>query len=222
MNPDDPALDSDTLSGMRRHYALSRLTRETLNPDSVAQFEAWLADAVREKLVEPNAITLATATPDGRPLVRTVLLKALDARGFVFFTNLESRKARHLAMNPHVSLVFPWLPLERQVIVTGTAAKIPLTETLKYFLTRPRESQLAAWASQQSRAISSRKVLEMEWAKLKEKFSTGRVPLPSFWGGFRVTPETVEFWQGGPHRLHDRFEYSHNGDGPWNIERLAP
>ena len=222
MNSENPALHPDALSGMRRHYTLSRLTRETLNPDPIAQFEAWLADAALENLVEPNAMTLATATRDGRPLVRTVLLKALDARGFVFFTNLESRKAQHIAQNPHVSLVFPWLALERQVIVTGTAAKIPLRETMKYFLTRPRESQLAAWASQQSRAISSRTVLEMEWAKLKEKFSAGKIPLPSFWGGFRVNPETIEFWQGGPHRLHDRFQYARTGEGPWAIECLAP
>lgn len=214
--------DADSLHGMRRHYTLSRLTREALLPDPVAQFEAWLAEAVSADIVEPNAMTLATATRDGRPLVRTVLLKSLDARGFVFFTNLESRKAGHIAENPHVSMVFPWLALERQVIVTGIAAKIPLRETLKYFLSRPRESQIAAWASQQSRAISSRKLLEMEWEKLKGKFSVGKVPLPSFWGGFRVKPETLEFWQGGPHRLHDRFQYSRNGEGNWSIERLAP
>lgn len=207
---------------MRRHYDLARLTRESLNVDPIAQFESWLAEAVRDQVVEPNAMTLATATRDGRPLVRTVLLKALDQRGFVFFTNLESRKAAHIAENPHVSLVFPWLALERQVIVTGTATKIPMSETLKYFLTRPRESQIAAWASQQSRAISSRKVLEMEWAKLKEKFSAGEVPVPSFWGGFRVRPETIEFWQGGPHRLHDRFQYTRTTGDAWTIERLAP
>ena len=217
----DPS-ESGYLPGMRRHYDRGQLRREDLLPDPIPQFESWLKDAVKEKVIEPNAMTLATATRDGHPLVRTVLLKSLDARGFVFFTNLESRKAQHIVENPHVSLVFPWLALERQVIVTGTAAKIPLRETLKYFLTRPRESQLAAWASQQSRAISSRKLLEMEWARLKEKFSAGKVPLPSFWGGFRVKPETIEFWQGGPHRLHDRFQYSRSGDGNWTIERLAP
>ena len=207
---------------MRRHYDLARLTRESLNADPIVQFESWLAEAVRDQVIEPNAMTLATATRDGRPLVRTVLLKALDQRGFVFFTNLESRKAAHIAENPHVSLVFPWLALERQVIVTGTATKISMAETLKYFLTRPRESQIAAWASQQSRAISSRKVLEMEWAKLKEKFSAGDVPLPSFWGGFRVQPQTIEFWQGGPHRLHDRFQYTRTDGDVWTLERLAP
>lgn len=207
---------------MRRHYTRAILKRENLNADPVAQFEAWLKEAVDEKLIEPNAMTLATASADGRPLVRTVLLKALDERGFVFFTNLESRKAAHIAENPHVSLVFPWLALERQVIVTGTASRVSTAETIKYFLSRPRDSQIAAWASAQSRAISSRQVLEMEWAKIKAKFSAGEVPLPSFWGGFRVQPETIEFWQGGPHRLHDRFQYRRSAEGGWMIERLAP
>ena len=218
----DTSLKPSDLPDMRRHYTRAHLSRESLHADPIAQFERWLADAVEAEVIEPNAMTLATSTPDGRPLVRTVLLKSLDQRGFVFFTNLESRKAAHIAQNPHVSLVFPWLALERQVIITGTAAKIPVTETIKYFLTRPRDSQIAAWASQQSRAISSRKVLEMEWAKIKEKFSAGEVPLPSFWGGFRVKPQTIEFWQGGPHRLHDRFQSTRAEDDAWTIERLAP
>jgi pyridoxamine 5'-phosphate oxidase len=217
----EPNSHCEALPGMRRHYDYGRLTRESLNADPIAQFESWLGDAVREEIIEPNAMTLATATRDGRPLVRTVLLKALDERGFVFFTNLESRKAAHIAENPHVSLLFPWVALERQVVVTGIATKVSLAESLKYFLSRPRESQIAAWVSRQSSAISSRKVLEMEWAKLKAKFSAGEVPLPSFWGGFRVKPETIEFWQGGPHRLHDRFQYTRT-DGGWTIERLAP
>ncbi|MBE2285485.1 MAG: pyridoxamine 5'-phosphate oxidase [Prosthecobacter sp.] len=218
-SPDTPSSD---LPDMRRHYTRAILTRESLLADPIVQFEAWLKDAVDEKVIEPNAMTLATASPDGRPLVRTVLLKALDQRGFVFFTNLESRKAAHITANPHVSMVFPWLALERQVIITGTASRISTAETLKYFLSRPRDSQIAAWASAQSRAISSRKVLEMEWAKIKAKFSAGEVPLPSFWGGFRVEPATIEFWQGGPHRLHDRFQYTRDGDGGWSVERLAP
>jgi len=222
MNSEETSSAPDALAGMRRHYDRARLTRDTLNPDPVLQFESWLKEALEEKVIEPNAMTLATSTPDGRPLVRTVLLKGLDARGYVFFTNLESRKARHIAQNSHVALCFPWLALERQVIVTGVAEKVSMAETLKYFLTRPRESQLAAWASQQSRAISSRKVLEMEWAKLKEKFSRGKIPVPSFWGGYRVNPDTIEFWQGGPHRLHDRFQYARDAAGAWKIERLAP
>jgi len=210
------------LSNMRRHYDMGHLSRESLDANPVTQFEKWLKEALEAGVIEPNAMTLATSTPDGRPLVRTVLLKSLDERGFVFFTNLESRKAGHIAQNPHVALVFPWLALERQVIVTGTAERVPMTETMKYFLSRPRDSQIAAWASQQSRAISSRKFLEMEWAKIKEKFSAGEVPLPSFWGGFRVRPQTIEFWQGGPHRLHDRFQYIRGSDDAWTIERLAP
>jgi pyridoxamine 5'-phosphate oxidase len=213
---------ANQLPHMRRNYALGHLSRESLAADPVVQFEIWLKEALEAGVIEPNAMTLATSTPDGRPLVRTVLLKSLDERGLVFFTNLESRKAGHIAQNPHVALVFPWLALERQVIITGTAECVPVTETVRYFLSRPRDSQIAAWASQQSRAISSRQFLEMEWAKLKEKFSTGEVPLPPFWGGFRVRPQTMEFWQGGPHRLHDRFQYKRGPHDVWTIERLAP
>lgn len=207
---------------MRRHYTQARLSRDTLHPDPIAQFNSWLADAVAADIIEPNAMTLATATPDGRPLVRTVLLKSLDSRGFVFFTNFESRKAAHIAANPRVSLVFPWLALERQVIVTGTASRVSDAETRQYFLTRPRESQIAAWASRQSSVIPSRKVLEAEWTSLTEKFSDGEIPVPPFWGGFCVEPQTIEFWQGGPHRLHDRMQYTRHPDATWTIERLSP
>jgi pyridoxamine 5'-phosphate oxidase len=216
------ATHAENLPDMRRHYTLAQLSRESLNADPITQFELWLAEAVAAQVIEPNAMTLATSSADGRPLTRTVLLKSLDQRGFVFFTNLESRKAAHIGQNPHVSLLFPWLALERQVIITGTAERISTAETLKYFLTRPRDSQIAAWASQQSRAISSRKLLEMEWAKIKAKFSAGEVPLPSFWGGFRVKPLTIEFWQGGPHRLHDRFQYTRAEKDIWTLERLCP
>lgn len=217
-------LDSgvERLAAMRADYSRARLRRDDLQADPIAQFEGWLADASHAQLIEPNAMSLATAGADGQPLVRTVLLKGLDARGFVFFTNLESRKARQIAENPHVSLLFPWLALERQVIVTGVAAKISVGESLKYFLARPRDSQLAAWASRQSSVISARKVLEMEWERLKAKFGAGEVPLPTFWGGYRVEPETIEFWQGGPNRLHDRLQYSRNADDSWSIDRLAP
>jgi pyridoxamine 5'-phosphate oxidase len=210
------------LADMRTDYRRGHLRREDLKPDPVEQFNAWLEEAIQGGVIEPTAMSLATAWKDGRPLLRTVLLKGLDTRGFVFFTNLESRKARQLSENPAVSLLFPWLALERQVIVTGRAEKISTLESLKYFMSRPRESQLAAWASQQSRAISSRKLLEMEWEQIKEKFGAGKVPLPSFWGGYRVRPETIEFWQGGPNRLHDRLEYRRKADGSWFIERLAP
>jgi len=210
------------LADIRTDYRKGVLRREDLKPDPIDMFNAWLDDAIHAQVVEPTAMSLATAWADGRPLLRTVLLKGLDARGFVFFTNLESRKAQQLTENPAVSLLFPWLTLERQVIVTGRAEKIPAMESLKYFLTRPHESQLAAWASRQSKAISSRTVLEMEWSKLKEKFGAGKVPLPSFWGGYRVKPETIEFWQGGANRLRDRFQYTAQPDGSWTIERLAP
>ena len=210
------------IADMRTEYRRGRLCREDLKPDPIEQFNLWLEEAARAGVIEPTAMSLATSWRDGRPLVRTVLLKGLDALGFVFFTNLASRKACQISDNPNVSLLFPWLALERQVIVTGRARQIPVMEALQYFVTRPRNSQLAAWASRQSRVISSRKVLEMEWERIKQKFGAGRIPLPSFWGGYRVSAQTIEFWQGGPDRLHDRFEYTLEPDGSWKVERLAP
>lgn len=210
------------LADIRTNYSRGKLEKRDLDQDPIEQFNRWLKDACDAGVVEPTAMSLATADASGRPLLRTVLLKGLDARGFVFFTNLESRKARHLTENSHVSLLFPWLLLERQVIVTGAAAQLSSTEVLKYFLTRPRESQLAAWASRQSTVISSRKMLEMEWAQMKAKFGDGQVPLPSFWGGYRIKPETLEFWQGRPNRLHDRFQYTLEPNGSWRLDRLAP
>jgi pyridoxamine 5'-phosphate oxidase len=217
----DDSHDSE-LARMRRDYRSGRLRRADLAADPFAQFKAWLDEACAAGVIEPNAMTLATVGADGQPLTRTVLLKGLDTDGFVFFTNLESRKAMQIAGNPKVSLLFPWLALERQVIITGRAEKVSVAETLKYFLLRPRDAQLAAWASRQSSVISSRKLLEMEWEHLKARFSAGEVPLPSFWGGYRVRPATIEFWQGGPNRLHDRFQYARQTNGAWTIERLAP
>jgi pyridoxamine 5'-phosphate oxidase len=210
------------IADIRTEYRRARLHREDLKVDPIEQFNLWLEEACRTGVVEPTAMSLATSWSDGRPQVRTVLLKGLDALGFVFFTNLESRKARQIRENPNVSLLFPWLALERQVIVTGRAKQMATAEALKYFVTRPRGSQLAAWASRQSSVISSRKVLEMEWERLKYKFGAGQIPLPSFWGGYRVSAQTVEFWQGGADRLHDRFQYTLEPDGSWKIERLAP
>ena len=210
------------IADVRRDYLSRRLQRGDLLADPVAQFSLWLKDAFRAGVIEPNAMSLATARKDGRPSVRTVLLKGVDERGFIFFTNLESRKARQLAENPQASLLFPWLALERQVIATGPVSRLPTVEVLDYFAKRPRESQLSAWASPQSSKISSRKVLEMELERMKRKFGSGKVPLPSFWGGYRMKPETIEFWQGGPNRLHDRFEYTRQSDDSWAIERLAP
>jgi len=210
------------LANMRSDYHRGKLHRADLHANPIEQFNIWMTEACAAGIVEPTAMSLATVAEDGQPLLRTVLLKRLDERGFVFFTNLESRKARHLAKNPHVSLLFPWLPLERQVVVTGEAMQLSTSDVLRYFLTRPHDSQLSAWASRQSSVISSRKLLEMEWEHLKAKFGAGQVPLPSFWGGYCVQPTTIEFWQGRANRLHDRFEYTRQADGAWVANRLAP
>lgn len=212
---------SEDVSALRRDYGRGSLDVGDLLPDPIAQFRRWLDDAIAEKLVDPNAMSLATSTPSGETTIRTVLLKGYGHDGFVFFTNLESTKAQQIAQNPHVSLLFPWLALERQVIINGTADRISMTEVARYFLSRPRESRIAAWVSPQSRVINARRVLEAKFEEMLAKFGKGEVPLPSFWGGFRVTPKTIEFWQGGRHRLHDRFLYSRAEDG-WTIARLAP
>ncbi|MFT4546887.1 MAG: pyridoxamine 5'-phosphate oxidase [Verrucomicrobiales bacterium] len=212
------------ISQLRRNYTQDGLSRKDLREDPFAQFKLWFGQAVEAQLLEPNAMTLATSTSGGHPTQRTVLLKNFDERGFVFFTNYGSKKAQQIEDHPRVSILFPWIALERQVIVTGTAHKIPRAETLKYFLTRPLESQLGAWASTQSGVISSKKVLQMKFAEVKAKFKDGKVPLPSAWGGYCVTPLSIEFWQGGAGRLHDRFLYSRESgeDDEWKIERLAP
>jgi pyridoxamine 5'-phosphate oxidase len=210
------------VAAMRRQYNLGALHESELNADPIAQFTAWFRDAVSAQIVDPSAMSLATAGSDGRPLVRSVLLKNYDARGFVFYTNLESRKARQLKENPQAALLFPWLLLERQVIITGAVERLSTVDAVKYFVTRPRDSQLSAWASQQSAPISSRQMLEMEWAAVKRKFSAGEVPMPDFWGGFRVVPDSLEFWQGGANRLHDRIQYTRDGAKGWKMGRLAP
>jgi len=166
-------------------------------------------------------MTLATVDSDGQPYQRTVLLKYFDTNGFVFFTNYSSRKAQQIAENPHVCALFPWITLERQVILQGRAEKISTLESLKYFSSRPRESQIGAWVSNQSEVITSRKVLLQKLDEIRSKFTHGEIPLPSFWGGYRIVPQTIEFWQGGPARLHDRFLYRKSAD-TWNIERLSP
>ncbi len=210
------------ISRFRKEYLKGGLRRADLAADPFDQFERWFRQAVEAGLDEPNAMGLATVDEAGRPTQRTVLLKYFDRTGFVFFTNYESRKARHMAANPEVSLLVPWLPLERQVIINGQASKVSHGESLRYFLSRPRDSQLGAWVSQQSHVISSRSVLEMKLAELKRKFTSGHIPLPSFWGGYRVVPSSIEFWQGGAGRLHDRFLYGRRGQEDWTIERLAP
>jgi pyridoxamine 5'-phosphate oxidase len=210
------------LDDFRREYLQGGLEREDLVDDPIQQFELWLSQAVAGGITDPTAMVLATVEAGQRPWQRMVLLKDVSREGFVFYTNLESRKARAMAENPQVCLQFPWNILERQVIVGGRVERLSNFEVARYFLSRPRESQLAAWASAQSRPISARAVLEEKFLELKNKFSRGEIPLPSFWGGYRVVPEEVEFWQGGAHRLHDRFLYARQDDLSWSIERLSP
>ncbi len=209
------------LSQIRREYTKGGLRRKDLNSDPVAQFSVWLEEAVAAKLTDPTAMTVATVDESGQPFQRIVLLKNTGQDGFIFYTNLGSRKAKHIQHNSKVSLHFPWHPLDRQVHITGIATKLTAMENIKYFSSRPKESQIAAWASRQSSRISARGLLEGKYLELKQKFAKGEVPIPSFWGGFRVSLETIEFWQGGEHRLHDRFIYT-KGENGWNIDRLAP
>lgn len=210
------------LESLRADYQRGALDLADLNPDPFQQFALWFQKASASGVIEPNAMSLATVSADARPLTRTVLLKSFDPRGFVFFTNLESRKARHIRQNPNVSLLFPWLALERQVIITGVAETVSTAEALAYFLTRPRGSQLGAWVSQQSSVISTRKIIELQWDAMKRKFADGEIPLPAWWGGYRVVPREIEFWQGRPNRLHDRFLYTRESPTAWTISRLAP
>jgi len=197
------------------------LTRDALDPDPIRQFERWYSQAIDSGIAEPNAMSLATVDANAQPWLRTVLLKLYDESGFVFFTNYESAKAQQIAVNNRVSLLFPWVALGRQLKISGTAEKIPAVESMKYFASRPRGSQIGAWASPQSQVISSRSLLDAKVDEIKRKFARGNIPLPSFWGGFRVRPFEIEFWQARDNRLHDRFVYTED-DGGWNIERRAP
>lgn len=209
------------IAHLRREYTQGGLRRRDLPDTPLALFERWLGQACEARLSDPTAMVVASVDATGQPYQRIVLLKHFDDRGMVFYTNLGSRKAQHIEKNPRLSLLFPWHSLERQVMVQGTASRLSTLEVVKYFHSRPRESQIGAWVSKQSSRISARGILEGKFLELKQKFQQGEVPLPSFWGGFRVSIDQMEFWQGGEHRLHDRFFYQRQPQG-WSIERLAP
>jgi len=232
------------IADLRRDYRMSGLDRADLDPNPIPQFEKWFADIAqthspgRLRLVgialyklwqallgrapaDVNAMTLATVSAEGIPSARTVLLKGVDARGFIFFTNYESRKGRELAANPNAALTFFWPELERQVCVAGVVTKLPVAESEAYFKSRPRGSQLGAWASNQSSPVADRAALEKLWQDAESRFPK-EIPLPPYWGGFALAPHRIEFWQGRPSRLHDRFSYTRKADGSWQLERLSP
>jgi pyridoxamine 5'-phosphate oxidase len=209
------------IADLRRQYGRAQLKRNELDPSPFVQFKKWMDEAVSMDLVDANAMSVATVGTAGEPSIRTVLLKSFDERGFVFYTNLESTKAKQISENPNVALLFYWREFERQVKIRGRATKLTAADVAKYFLSRPRDSQLAAWSSPQSRIIDARMMLEQKFDEMKRKFAEGEVPVPSFWGGFCVAPRTIEFWQGGTHRLHDRFQYTDDVAG-WRIDQLAP
>jgi pyridoxamine 5'-phosphate oxidase len=233
------------IADIRREYNLAGLRRRDLEPDPIAQFQRWFAQAAgartsgrirsffvrlykslfmgeRSTLIDVNAMTLATADKEGRPSARVVLLKGVDERGFIFFTNYDSRKGHELAENPNAALVFYWADQERQVCVAGKVSKVSEAESEAYFKSRPRGSRLAAWASRQSEVLPDRAALEAKWKELEAKYPGEEVPKPPYWGGYVLSPLRFEFWQGRPSRMHDRFRYSKQEDGSWKIERLSP
>lgn len=210
------------LESLRREYLHGGLSRDELAADPFDQFSLWMQQAIKLEIADPTAMTIATVSADGQPSQRIVLLKHFDDNGFVFYTNYSSRKADELATNPRISLHFPWHTVDRQVKVCGEAVKISAAESLKYFASRPKDSQIAAIASQQSSVLTSRSFLLNQFESLKQKFSNGEIPLPDFWGGYRVEPKEIEFWQGGANRLHDRFRYLRSSNASWSIDRLAP
>jgi pyridoxamine 5'-phosphate oxidase len=211
-----------SLPDLRREFALAGLKESDLDPNPFKQFDKWFQQALAAGLSEPNAMTLATASPDGKPSARVVLLKGCDERGFVFFTNYESQKGRELSENPHAALVFYWVDLERQVRISGQVTRVQAEESEDYFRTRPEGSQLGAWVSRQSEVVSGRKVLEDRLDELTQEYRSKPIPLPPYWGGYRLAPNSLEFWQGRPNRLHDRLRYTLQPGGQWLIERLSP
>ena len=210
------------VADMRRDYKLSCLDRSDLAADPTEQFDKWFQEAISAGIADPTAMILATTGDDNRPAARTVLLKGVDSRGFVFFTNYQSRKGQQLTENPYASLLFAWTSLERQIEIRGTVSRVGRDETEDYFYSRPIGNQIGAWASAQSSVIESRAALEKRVTVLMEKYRGQTVPVPPFWGGFRVAPDSIEFWQGRPSRLHDRLLYTRDDKGPWRIERLSP
>ena len=210
------------IADLRQDYTKASLDLDTIAPSPFTQFRKWFDEAIKSEVLEPNAFVLSTVAEGGKPFQRTVLMKALDDTGVVFYTNYKSRKAQQIEENPNVSILFPWYALERQVAITGRIERVTKMESLAYFTSRPHGSQLGAWVSHQSQVISSRSILEMKLQEMKAKFLEGKVPLPNFWGGYRIVPETFEFWQGRQSRLHDRIMYQKSESEDWSTFRMAP
>ena len=211
-----------SIANLRRNYSLRELNEVDVDPDPCRQFQCWFDEAIAAQLPEPNAMTLATATRDGTPTARVVLLKGLDESGFVFYTNYKSHKGEELAQNPKAAIVFWWAELERQIRIQGQVEKVSSQESEDYFHSRPVGSQLSAWVSQQSQVIPNRAVLEQRLQELTQHYQNQPIPRPPHWGGYRLIPNAIEFWQGRPNRLHDRLLYKRLEDGNWKIERLSP
>lgn len=209
------------LASLRQEYTKASLDLDSVCASPFDQFQQWFDEAQKSEVTEPNAMVLSTSDLSGHITQRTVLLKAIDPNGFVFYTNYKSRKARQIEENPQVCILFPWYQLERQVIITGRAEKVSPAQSMKYFLSRPLGSQLGAWVSHQSEVITSRSILEMKLQEMKAKFKDGKIPLPDFWGGYKIVPDSIEFWQGRASRLHDRILYTRS-DSDWSTQRLAP